>query len=243
MRRCWISLGSNRAREASIRGGVKQLREAFGSLVLSSVYETDAEGFDGEPFLNLVAGVDTRLGVGEIRAILRRIEAANGRERGEGRFASRTLDLDLLTYGDAAGEIDGYRIPRDEILRYAFVLGPLADVAPDERHPTAGLSYKRLWSQLLSRLREQRRAQRTARPESPIGQSGLRSGAQAGTQASAQSGAQSSAFSKAQSRAALQQDPGGEDEGDLLEPWSPLRPFALDLGHPAAGEDAESAAP
>jgi 2-amino-4-hydroxy-6-hydroxymethyldihydropteridine diphosphokinase len=241
LRRCWISLGSNRAREASIRGGVQQLRAAFGALVLSPVYETEAEGFDGDPFLNLVAGVKTGLGVGEIRAILRRIEAAHGRERGDERFAPRTLDLDLLTFGSEVGEIDGYQVPRDEILRYAFVLGPLADVAPHELHPTAGLSYERLWRQLLQRLREQRRAQRNARLAPTVTHADARSSAQAGAPSGAQahvhSDAQSSAASEARSRAALQQGP---DAGEPVEHWSPLRPFVLDLDGPGADEDAES---
>ncbi|MCF8005131.1 MAG: 2-amino-4-hydroxy-6-hydroxymethyldihydropteridine diphosphokinase [Chromatiaceae bacterium] len=187
-RRCWISLGSNLEREASIRGGVEGLRQAFGPLILSPVYETEAVGFDGSPFLNLVAGIETTLRVGEIRALLRRIEAEHGRERSgelEGertdkrtgvrtseqagertseRFAPRTLDLDLLTYGELAGEIDGYRLPRDEILRYAFVLGPLADVAPDERHPIDGRRYAELWRQLLVRLRDAHQAQLDTAP-------------------------------------------------------------------------------
>lgn len=164
IRRCWISLGSNLEREVSIRGGIQGLRQAFGELILSPVYETEAEGFDGQPFLNLVAGIKTELRVSEIRAILRRIEAEQGRERGGERFAPRTLDLDLLTYGDQAGEIDGYLIPRDEILRYAFVLCPLADVAPDERHPTDGRCYAELWRHLLERLRDERLAERRPWP-------------------------------------------------------------------------------
>ncbi|MCF7976445.1 MAG: 2-amino-4-hydroxy-6-hydroxymethyldihydropteridine diphosphokinase [Chromatiaceae bacterium] len=195
-RRCWISLGSNLEREASIRGGVRGLRQAFGPLILSPVYETEAVGFDGSPFLNLVAGIESALRVSEIRALLRRIEAEHGRERSgelEGeraaertdkrtgvrtseqageqagertseRFAPRTLDLDLLTYGELAGEIDGYRLPRDEILRYAFVLGPLADVAPDERHPIDGRRYAELWQQLLAQLRDAHQAQLDTAP-------------------------------------------------------------------------------
>ncbi|MBK5938842.1 hypothetical protein CCR96_06175 [Halochromatium roseum] len=192
IRRCWISLGSNLEREASIRGGVQGLRQAFGPLILSPVYETEAVGFDGSPFLNLVAGIETALRVGEIRALLRRIEAEHGRERSrepEGeraaertdkrtgvrtceqageqageRFAPRTLDLDLLTYGDLVGEIDGYRLPREEILHYAFVLGPLADVAPDERHPIDGRCYAELWRQLLAQLRDAHQAQLDTAP-------------------------------------------------------------------------------
>jgi 2-amino-4-hydroxy-6-hydroxymethyldihydropteridine diphosphokinase len=175
-RRCWISLGSNLAREASIRGGIEALREAFGALILSPIYETDAVGFDGRPFLNLVAGIHSAHSVGEIRAQLRRIEAEHGRERrGERdheRFAPRTLDLDLLTYGDHVGEIDGYQLPREEILRYAFVLGPLADVAPEERHPIDGRCYADLWQQLLSQLRDAHQAlQDAASPQVSAGTS------------------------------------------------------------------------
>jgi 2-amino-4-hydroxy-6-hydroxymethyldihydropteridine diphosphokinase len=146
MPRCWLSLGSNQDREASIRGAVASLRADFGELVLSSVYESPAEGFSGAPFLNLVAGIETDLGVAEIDGILRRIEDAHGRIRGPDKFAPRTLDIDLLTYGDTVGTLDGRDLPRDEILRYAFVLGPLAEVAPDEIHPDAGLTYSALWT-------------------------------------------------------------------------------------------------
>lgn len=144
-RRCWISLGSNQQRERSLRAAVSALTERFGPLTLSPVYESAAEGFVGAPFLNLVAGIRTSIPVGQLRETLRGIEVANGRRRGAARFAPRTLDLDLLTYGDQVGEIDGYQLPRDEILTYAFVLGPLADVAPQERHPTTGHTYAELW--------------------------------------------------------------------------------------------------
>ena len=148
MPRCWLSLGSNQDREASIRGAVASLRADFGDLVLSSVYESPAEGFSGALFLNLVAGIETDLGVAEIDGILRRIEDAHGRIRGPDKFAPRTLDIDLLTYGDRVGTLDGRALPRDEILRYAFVLGPLAEVAPDEVCPGAGQSYRELWTGL-----------------------------------------------------------------------------------------------
>lgn len=62
------------------------------------------------------------------------------------RSSPRTLDVDLLTYGDFAGEAGGSALPRDEILRYAFVLGPLAEVAGEEIHPVLGHSYRELWN-------------------------------------------------------------------------------------------------
>lgn len=144
MPRIWLSLGSNQARERSLRGAVRMLRAAFGSLILSPVYESAAVGFSGDPFLNLVVGAETDRPIEAVQRRLREIEDAHGRVRGPDRFAPRTLDIDLLTYGDAVRpDLD---LPRDEIERYAFVLGPLADVAPGEVHPTLGQSYGALWA-------------------------------------------------------------------------------------------------
>ena len=149
MPRCWLSIGSNQDRAASIRGAVADLRSAFGDLILSSVYESPAEGFAGEPFLNPVAGIATSISVGEIERILRAIEDAHGRVRGPGKFAPRTLDIDLLTYGQASGTLDGRELPRDEILRYAFVLSPLAEVAPSDVHPDIGRTFRDLSEELI----------------------------------------------------------------------------------------------
>jgi 2-amino-4-hydroxy-6-hydroxymethyldihydropteridine diphosphokinase len=147
-RRCWISVGSNVERERSIRGAVADLRRHFGGLVTSPVYETEAVGFEGDAFYNLVVGVDSDQSVAAINQTLRDIEDAHGRVRGRNKFAPRTLDLDLLTWGDAAGSIDGCALPRDEILQYAFVLKPLADVAPTGRHPETGQTYAALWAHM-----------------------------------------------------------------------------------------------
>ncbi len=151
-RRCWLSIGSNLDREQSIRGAIQDLRATYGELTLSPVYESVAVGFSGAPFLNLVAGIDTDEPVEAINARLRAIEDAHGRVRGPDKFAPRTLDIDLLTWGDAVGRIDSYELPRDEILKYAFVLGPLADVAPRARHPLDGRRYADLWRDLGERM-------------------------------------------------------------------------------------------
>ncbi|MGB8144822.1 MAG: 2-amino-4-hydroxy-6-hydroxymethyldihydropteridine diphosphokinase [Chromatiaceae bacterium] len=145
MPRVWLSLGSNLDRESSLRNAISALRQLYGDLVISPVYESRAVGFAGEPFLNLVVGCQTAQSVADLRACLRAIEDAAGRVRGPDKFTPRTLDIDLLTYGDALGIIDGYELPRDEILRYAFVLKPLADVAGEESHPATRRTYRELW--------------------------------------------------------------------------------------------------
>ncbi len=146
LRRVWLSLGSNIERESSLRAALRALRERFGGLLVSSVYHSEAVGFDGEPFYNLVVGVDTDVSLAELAGWARQLEAANGRVRSGNKFDARTLDVDVLTWGYAVGDFDGITMPRDEILRYAFVLGPLAEVAPRERHPLTGETYAALWA-------------------------------------------------------------------------------------------------
>lgn len=145
MPRVYLSLGSNIDRDAHLRAALQELEERYGPLLISTVYESEAVGFAGDNFYNLVVGLDTDLGVGELAAELRAIEAAHGRERGGPRFAPRTLDIDILTYGNACGEIDGIHLPRDEILKNAFVLRPLADIAPNDRHPETVRPYAEHW--------------------------------------------------------------------------------------------------
>jgi 2-amino-4-hydroxy-6-hydroxymethyldihydropteridine diphosphokinase len=145
MARVWVSVGSNQQRERHIRGAIAELRARFGALRLSSVYETVAVGFDGDPFYNLVVGFATDQPPEQVQAALRAIEDAHGRERTGPKFSGRTLDLDLLTYDDRVGQVAGKPLPHPDILAYPFVLGPLAELAPDECHPVLGRSYTELW--------------------------------------------------------------------------------------------------
>ncbi len=141
----WVSVGSNIERERHVRAALDDLRARFGPLRVSPVYETPAEGFEGDPFYNLVAGFDTSLAPEALHPALRAIEDAHGRQRGAEKFSSRTLDIDALTYGDAVTDAGGKHLPRDEITRYAFVLKPLADVAGEQLHPELGRSFGELW--------------------------------------------------------------------------------------------------
>ena len=141
----FVSLGSNIEPDKHIPAGIAALRKAFGDVRISTIYRCPAVGFDGPDFHNAVAAFDTVEPVDAVAAILRGIEEAAGRERSDVKFSSRTLDLDLLLYGDAVLHDRGLDIPRGEITRYAFVLGPLAELAPDRRHPVTGKRFDRLW--------------------------------------------------------------------------------------------------
>jgi 2-amino-4-hydroxy-6-hydroxymethyldihydropteridine diphosphokinase len=136
MARVYISIGSNIEPLHYIRSSIRTLCEYYDKLILSSVYETEAVGFEGDNFYNLVVGFDTEVELDQLIDHLKQIEDDNNRQRSSERFSARTLDLDILLYDDL--------IVKDEILKYAFVIYPLAEIAPESVHPITKQSYKYL---------------------------------------------------------------------------------------------------
>lgn len=147
MAEVFLSLGSNIDRERHIRAGLDALADQFGELRVSRVFESEAVGFDGDDFYNLVVGIHTRLPVGQLALHLRKIEDDNGRLRAGPKFSARTLDIDILLYDDLTGTIDGVKLPRGEIQMNAFVLQPLAELAPGHRHPITGETFAQMWAE------------------------------------------------------------------------------------------------
>jgi 2-amino-4-hydroxy-6-hydroxymethyldihydropteridine diphosphokinase len=147
MPRAYVSVGSNIDPERNVRSCLAALAQRFGPLTLSPVYESQPVGFAGPPFLNLVVSFATDADPYTLARSLRAIEDDHGRQRSGERFGSRTLDLDLLLYGDLILDTPQLRLPRDEIDRYDFVLRPLADIAPEGRHPRSGRTYAALWAE------------------------------------------------------------------------------------------------
>ena len=139
----YLGLGSNVLPEANLPLAVRELGRRFQLNAVSTVYRNAAVGFDGEDFLNAVASVETDATPEEVCRHLEEIHDMAGRKRGADSFVSRSLDIDLLLYGSEV--IEARRVPRDDILEYAFVLRPLAELAPDLLHPVTGLTMAEHW--------------------------------------------------------------------------------------------------
>lgn len=142
----YISVGSNVDKEKHTNAGLQGLYQVFGELTLSSVFESESVGFEGNNFYNLVVKATTKLSIARVCSELKQIEQDNKRQRGEQKFSPRTLDLDLLLY-DSQVTTQPIILPRPEVLYNAFVLKPLAEIASDELHPKVKKSYAELWQE------------------------------------------------------------------------------------------------
>jgi len=157
----YIGLGANLGdREAALREAMRRLGVLGTLKAVSSLYETEPIGYrDQPPFLNAVAALETALTPTELVRGLLAIEKAMGRAR-TFRNAPRTLDLDLLLLGEARLNTVEVGLPHPRLHERAFVLVPLAEIAPDAQHPTV----QRSVSQLLDALPTISGVQRFAAP-------------------------------------------------------------------------------
>ena len=146
MARVYLSLGSNLEPQRHLIAALAELRARFGPLTVSPAYRTRAVGFDGADFVNLAVGLDSDLAPQALNDWLHALEDRHGRCRDVPRYSDRTLDVDIVFYDDLVTEGPGHlQIPREE-LKHAFVLRPMADIAPQLRHPMSGQSMAELWA-------------------------------------------------------------------------------------------------
>ncbi|MEM6513371.1 MAG: 2-amino-4-hydroxy-6-hydroxymethyldihydropteridine diphosphokinase [Pseudomonadota bacterium] len=143
----YFGLGSNVDPERNLKLGLQELERRFGPLVLSPTYLGAAVGFDGDDFLNLVAGCQSDLSPQAIVDHIEEIHIVAGRERSTEKFNSRKLDIDLLLYGECVSEGPPTQLPRKDVLDFAFVLRPMVDIVPDLRHPETGRTLADHWSE------------------------------------------------------------------------------------------------
>ncbi len=146
MARVYLSLGSNLESQRHLAAAIAALREHFGEVAVSPAYRSKSVGFDGADFVNLAMGLDTELSPKALNDWLHALEDRHGRRRDVPRYSDRTLDIDIVFYDERVIDGPGHlQIPRKE-LQHAFVLRPIADIAPEFRHPVSGLSMAELWA-------------------------------------------------------------------------------------------------
>lgn len=144
----YLGIGSNVEPEKNINAGLKSLEIFFSELDISPIYLAPSFGFEGDDFYNLVVRAETHLSISDVVEQLRQIEFDHGRPEHAVKFAPRSLDIDLLLYGDYVGRVGGYKIPRSDIDKFDFVLRPLQDIAGDELHPVSGKTFAELWQEM-----------------------------------------------------------------------------------------------
>lgn len=147
MPRVFVAAGSNVEPERNLARAIEELRRHFPQVRFSPWYRNHAAGFSGDDFINLVAEFETSLPVDELVACLHRIEELCGRPRASPRWAPRSMDLDVLLYGELICDEPQLKLPRPDLLSRAYMLGPLADLAPGLVHPIASKTIGELWEQ------------------------------------------------------------------------------------------------
>lgn len=144
--RAYLSLGSNLEPEANLAAAVAALRARFGEVVVSPVYRSPADGFRGPDFLNAIVGVDSDIHPFALDEWLHALEEAHGRDARDADYSNRPLDIDIIYFGELVLDGPGeFQLPRPE-LHHAFVLKPLADIAPDFVDPIRKQTLAQLWA-------------------------------------------------------------------------------------------------
>lgn len=145
MAEIYVAAGSNVEPEKHLCRALDELEQVFGELTLSPAYRNEAVGFEGEDFINLVVRLRSDQPARQVKGQLEDIETGCGRLPNAAKWAPRTMDLDILMYDQQVSQEPGLLLPRPDLLRRAYMLKPLADIAPGLRHPTQHRTMRELW--------------------------------------------------------------------------------------------------
>ncbi|CAC9549307.1 2-amino-4-hydroxy-6-hydroxymethyldihydropteridine pyrophosphokinase (EC 2.7.6.3) [uncultured Gammaproteobacteria bacterium] len=137
-----INIGSNQNRRHNVAQAIEALKMNFFNVVCSDIFESAAVGFKGMDFYNMGVNATTDLSITDVLSVLHTIENNQGRDRSQPKFSSRKIDLDLVLYDKVIDEKNN--LPRNDILKYNFVLLPLAQLSPQSVHPLENKTYKQL---------------------------------------------------------------------------------------------------
>lgn len=144
MAQVYVGIGSNLDPQVQLPRAFSFFKD-YPNVIYSSVYRSRALGFTGPDFYNAVVGFTCKMPLSDLIAQL--LKEENTQCAGTPhRFADRALDLDLLLYGERICYDEHIQLPRSDIVKYPFVLGPLAQIAPDVRHPVLDMTYQQLWA-------------------------------------------------------------------------------------------------
>ena len=143
----YVAAGSNVEPERNLARALDEIEQQFGELAISPAYRNPPVGFAGEDFINLVVGFRTDDSPAQVKENLERIETSCGRPRNAPKWAPRAMDLDILMYDQLVSDAPGLILPRPDLLRRAYMLKPLADLAPQLLHPTKKQTIGELWAQ------------------------------------------------------------------------------------------------
>lgn len=146
MARVLVSVGSNMEPERNLALAAREMNGEFDSVRFSAAYRNAAVGFEGPDFINCVVEFRTTLVPRELVERLRRIEELCGRPRHAPKWAPRSMDLDLLTYDELVLDDEDIKLPRPDLVKRVYMLGPAAELAPDVKHPVLGKTLGELWS-------------------------------------------------------------------------------------------------
>lgn len=143
----YLGLGSNQSPAKNLKLALLELRYRFGEIRASNIYKNAPFGFSGADFMNLVVRIESEVSPQDICKEIELIHNLSGRQRGSDKWESRPLDIDLLLYNDLILDEKPVRVPREDVLKYSFVLRPLAELAPELRHPVTGKTLLQHWQE------------------------------------------------------------------------------------------------